>query len=54
MGDLIPTALLYLCMQSEQLESVLKDLYGGEEDLLLGELQFAFIAFLVYVHINYP
>ncbi|KAG0565678.1 hypothetical protein KC19_7G006300 [Ceratodon purpureus] len=33
--------------KSEQLESVLKDLYGGEEDLLLGEFQFAFIAFLM-------
>lgn len=33
--------------KSEQLESVLKNLYGGDEDLLLGELQFAFIAFLM-------
>jgi hypothetical protein len=39
-------------MQSEQLESVLKNLYGGEEDLLLGELQFAFIAFLVYFRLH--
>ncbi len=49
MGSLIPT-VLSSCMQSEQLESVLKNLYGGEEDLLLGEVQFAFISFLVYVH----
>lgn len=37
-------------MQSEQLEVVLKKFYGGEEDLLLGELQFAFIGFLVRIH----
>lgn len=33
--------------KSEQLEVVLKKFYGGEEDLLLGELQFAFIGFLM-------
>ena len=34
-------------MQSQELESLLADMYGGDEGLLLGELQFAFIAFLV-------
>ncbi|CAK9215897.1 unnamed protein product [Sphagnum troendelagicum] len=33
--------------KSQQLEFVLRNSYGGSEDLLLGELQFAFIAFLM-------
>jgi hypothetical protein len=33
--------------KSQQLEFVLMNSYGGSEDLLLGELQFAFIAFLM-------
>jgi A1 cistron-splicing factor AAR2 len=36
--------------KSQQLEFVLMNSYGGSEDLLLGELQFAFIAFLVSVN----
>lgn len=34
-------------MQSQELESVLRNSFGGAEDLMLGELQFSFIAFLV-------
>lgn len=34
-------------MQTSLLEHILMKEYGGDEDLLLGELQFAFVAFLV-------
>ena len=33
--------------QTQMLENILDQKYGGHEDLLLGELQFAFVAFLV-------
>lgn len=36
-----------LHFQTELLEAIRAKDYGGEEDLLLGELQFAFITFLV-------
>ena len=39
----------YFCLpsQTQLLETLLAKDYGDSEDLLLGELQFAFIAFLV-------
>lgn len=33
--------------QTRLLETILTKDYGGSEDLLLGELQFAFVAFMV-------
>ena len=39
--------LEWIHLQSQLLEAILMKDYGGEEDLLLGELQFSFIAFLV-------
>ncbi|CAJ2653157.1 unnamed protein product [Trifolium pratense] len=38
---------------TQLLETLLEKNYGGSEDLLLGELQFAFIAFLVWLRIHY-
>lgn len=34
-------------LQSQALESILQKDFDGQEELLLGELQFCFIAFLV-------
>lgn len=38
---------LLVCLQTQLLENILMKDYGGCDDLILGELQFAFIAFLV-------
>lgn len=39
----------YIFLQTKLLEAILMKDYGGEEDSLLGELQFAFVAFMVCV-----
>jgi len=44
---LICAHVLCWCYQTQLLETLLAKDYGGSEDLLLGELQFAFIALMV-------
>ncbi|KAF3778832.1 AAR2-like protein [Nymphaea thermarum] len=43
----IAELLMLVFLQTKLLESIISNDFGGAEDVLLGELQFAFIAFLV-------